>query len=148
MGANLPLDQPLRQGVIHARGLLGEFLCPGAGKDSHNGIVLQQREVHRHRRNLAAGEADRQHPSTPLHQPRHLLENRATDIIEANIDAFARGDRLDPRAQVFAAIVDDIAGTVIAHQSRLVVGADAGDDAQAEMAREIDGSEADPARSP
>ena len=41
VGADLPLGQPLRQGVIDARGLLGEFLDPGAGKDTDDGIVLQ-----------------------------------------------------------------------------------------------------------
>ena len=145
MGANLSLGQQLRQGVIHARSLLGEFLCPGAGKDTNNGIVLQEREVHRHRRNLAAGEADRHQPSAPPHQPCHLLENRSADVVEANIDAFSTGYRLDPLAQVFAPIVDDIAGTVTAHQTCLVVGADTGDDAQAKMAGKVDGGEADPA---
>src|SRR6202158_5858382 len=79
--ANLGLGQQLHQGVMHARSMLREFLCPGAGKDTNNGIVLQERQVHWHRRNLAAGEADRHQPSTPLHQPRHLLENRSTDAV-------------------------------------------------------------------
>src|SRR6478735_9826271 len=145
---NLPLGQQLRQRVVHARSPLGEFLRPGAGKDTDDGIVLQEREVHRQRWNLAAGEADRPQPSTPLHQPRHLLENRATNVVEANIDAFAAGDRLDPLAQVFAPIIDAITSAVTAHQTRLVVGADTGDDAQAKMAGEVDGGEANPARGP
>src|SRR5258706_11568338 len=98
--------------------------------------------------NLPASEADRYQPSTPLHQPRHLLENRSADVVEANIDAFSTGYRLDPLAQVFAPIVDDIAGTVTAHQTCLVVGADTGDDAQAQMAGEVDGGEANPACGP
>src|SRR6266404_1512524 len=146
--ANLPLGQKLRQRVIQARSPLREFLCPGAGKDTNYGIVLQQREVHWHRRNLAAGEADRHQPSTQLHQPRHLLENRSADVVEADIDAFSTGYRLDPLAQVFAPIVDDIAGTITAHQTCLVVGADTGDDAQAQIAGEVDGGEANPARGP
>src|SRR5258705_12170975 len=66
VGANLPLGQQLRQGVVRARSLLRKFLCPGAGKDTNNGIVLQKQEVHGHRRNLAARETDRHQPSAPL----------------------------------------------------------------------------------
>src|SRR5271166_2555287 len=69
-------------------------------------------------------------------------------LVEANIDAFSTGYRLDPLAQVFAPIVDDIADTVTAHQACLVVGADTGDDAQTQMAGEVDGGEANPARGP
>src|ERR1700712_2626879 len=89
VGANLPIGQQLRQGVIHTHSLVREFLYPGAGKDTNDGIVLQEREVHWHRRYLAAGKANRHHPSTPLHQPRHLLENRSTHVVEENIDTFS-----------------------------------------------------------
>ncbi|MGY3119344.1 hypothetical protein ACVWXQ_003281 [Bradyrhizobium sp. S3.14.4] len=143
--ADLSVGQQLHQRIIHARGFRGEFLRPGADKDADDGVIFQERQVHRDLWNLAAGEADRHQPSAPLHRSGYLLENRAADIVEADIDAVSRCDRLDPVAQVLAAIVDDIAGPVTPHQGGLVVGADTGDDAQAEMTPEVDGGESNPA---
>src|SRR4051794_6308391 len=96
VGTNFSLSQQLYQRIVHAGGQFGKLPGPDARKDANDGIVLQQRQVHRHRRNPAAGEADRHQSSPPLHQPRHLLENPPADIVETNVDAFATGYRLDP----------------------------------------------------
>ena len=73
-----------------------------------------------------------------------MLEDRAADIVETDIDAFAAGDRIDPRAQILAAVIDHIAGAVAAHEVRLVVGADTGDDAQAKVAGQVHRRQSDP----
>src|SRR5262247_332143 len=85
MRENLALRQQLREYFVHACGLIGKLVLPSSGESPNDRVVLQQREIHWRRRNLAAGEADRHQPPTSLHQPRHLLKYCAADVVKANV---------------------------------------------------------------
>ena len=59
-GCSLPA--PCHDHVRCARSFVGKPLGPGAGKRTHNRIILQERQVHWQRGNLGTGEPDRHQP--------------------------------------------------------------------------------------
>ena len=84
---------------LACRAASGSLVFPGAGEDADDREILQERQVHGELRHLAGDEADRQQAATPGHRPRKLLEQRAADIVEADVDAAAAGQLAEPLTQ-------------------------------------------------
>src|SRR5882762_10600978 len=87
----------------------------------------------------------RSQATAPAHRPGKLLEHVAAHIVEADVDALAAGQCLEPVPQLFGAVVHDLAHPALAQDRRMAIRADQRNDPSAEMARDIDRRHADTA---
>ena len=131
-----------------AGGFVRITLHPGADEDADDRIVLEQRQIHGERRNFAAGEADRKQPAVPAHKPRQGREQRAADIVDADVEAFAPCKGLHTFTHVLARMVDDLGGAMRADHGRLRSTAHDGNDPRADQMRDLDTGEANAAGGP
>src|SRR5262249_22582615 len=136
--AELALANPCHDRLGRAPGVVRAAVRPGADEDADDRVVLQQGQVHGQGRNLATGESDRHQPPLEGHQPGKRGEQRAADVIDADVEASATGEVLDAGAHVFARMVDDVVCTTLADNSRLCGAADDGDDPCTERMRDLD----------
>ena len=107
-GRNLPSPTKAITFSTAAAGIGGKAVRPGAAEHTNDRIVLQQRQVHRYRRDLAPGKSNRHQPSIPPHEAGERRKERATDVVDANVNPFAVREDLHPVTHIFARMVDDL----------------------------------------
>lgn len=76
---------------------------------------------------------------------RERREQRTTNVFDANIETLATSERFHPVAYVFARIVNDFIGAVLADDRGLGRTPDGRDDPSSKQMRELDASEANAA---
>ena len=129
------------QGLVCA----GVLFRPRPGVDADHRGAFQQRPVEGQLGDFAAGESNDQDAAVPGDAAHGLVEGVAADRIEDDVGAVPAGQLEDAIADAFAAVVDHRRGAVFPGQSRLLVGADAGDDPRAPQLAQLDGGQPDPA---
>src|SRR5215470_11278156 len=145
MRAQFALADPCHDSLGCAPRVVRKALYPGTEEDADNRIVLEQRQIHGERRNLAARESDRHQPAIPTHEPGQSGEERTANIVDADVETFVAGEGLHTLTYVFARIVDDLLSALLADNGRLRGGTHGCNDACPKQMRELNASQANPA---
>ena len=124
---------------------LGRVLAVGPPVEAEHRDFLDEQDIGRDLRHLAAGETDDQDAPAPGHAAHRGRERAAADGIEMEVGAAAVGRRPDPLDDVLVAVVDEVVGAVGFGDRQLLGAARGGDHGGAQNLADLDRGQADAA---